>query len=102
MAFKGFFIGTDRYDSPEINWLSCASRDAKALHGLFTDTLGGETTLLTDEQATVAAIRQRFEELPRATLRMSWSSAFPGMARRRMNSSDLIRTLTTLQELRFR
>jgi hypothetical protein len=35
----------------------------KALHALFTDTLGGETALLTDEQATVAAIRQRFEEL---------------------------------------
>jgi hypothetical protein len=63
MAFKGLFIGIDRYDSPEINWLSCASRDAKALHGLFTDTLGGETTLLTDEEATVAAIRQSFEAL---------------------------------------
>lgn len=63
MAFKGFFIGIDRYDSPEINWLSCANRDAKALHALFTDTLGGETTLLTDEQATVAAIRERFEKL---------------------------------------
>jgi helicase len=32
MAFKGLFIGIDRYDSPEINWLSCANRDAKALH----------------------------------------------------------------------
>jgi len=63
MAFKGLFIGIDRYDSPEINWLGCASRDAKALHGLFTDTPGGETTLLTDEQATVAAIRQCFEGL---------------------------------------
>jgi replicative superfamily II helicase len=63
MAFKGLFIGIDRYDSPEINWLSCASRDAKALHALFTDTLGGETMLLTDEQATVAAIRERFEQL---------------------------------------
>jgi helicase len=63
MAFKGLFVGIDRYDSPEINWLSCANRDAKALHALFTDTLGGETMLLTDEQATVAAIRQRFEQL---------------------------------------
>ena len=34
MAFKGLFIGIDRYDSPEINWLSCANRDAKALHAL--------------------------------------------------------------------
>lgn len=63
MGFKGLFIGIDRYASPEINWLSCASRDAKALHGLFTDTLGGETMLLADEQATVAAIQERFEQL---------------------------------------
>ena len=63
MAFKGLFIGIERYDSPEINWLSCATRDAKALHALFTDTLGGETMLLTDEQASVAAIRERFEQL---------------------------------------
>ena len=63
MAFKGLFIGIDRYNSPEINWLSCANRDAKALHALFTDTLGGETMLLTDEQATVAAIQERFEQL---------------------------------------
>src|SRR5260370_896570 len=63
MAFRGLFIGIDRYASPGVNWLSCASRDAKALHALFTDTLGGETTLLTDEQATVSAIRGRFEQL---------------------------------------
>lgn len=63
MAFKGLFIGIDRYGSPEINWLSCANRDATALHALFTDTLGGEKMLLTDEQATVAAIRERFEQL---------------------------------------
>jgi helicase len=30
MAFKGLFIGIDRYASTEINWLSCASRDARA------------------------------------------------------------------------
>ncbi len=53
MAFKGLFIGTDRYASAEINWLSCATRDAKALHGLFTNTLGGDTTLLTDEVPAV-------------------------------------------------
>jgi helicase len=56
MAFKGLFIGIDRYASAEINWLSCATRDAKALHGHYTDTLGGDTTLLTDEQATIAGI----------------------------------------------
>ena len=63
MAFKGLFIGVDRYASAEINWLSCASRDATALHALFSDTLGGETTLLRDGQATVAAIRECFERL---------------------------------------
>jgi helicase len=63
MAFKGLFIGIDRYASPEINWLSCASRDATALHALFTDTFGGDTALLTDAQATVIAIRERFEQL---------------------------------------
>lgn len=56
MAFKGLFIGVDRYASAEINWLSCASRDATALHALFSDTLGGETTLLRDGQAKVTGI----------------------------------------------
>jgi len=83
MAFKGLFIGIDRYDSPEINWLSCATRDAKAPHALFTDTLSGETMLLTDEQASVAAIRER-------------------LVPRRMNLSGMIPTLTTSQEQRFR
>src|SRR5579863_8337356 len=63
MTFKGLFIGVDRYASTDINWLSFARRDAAALHALFTDTLGGETHLLTDEQATVAAIRDSFERL---------------------------------------
>ena len=57
MTFKGLFIGIDRYVSAEINWLSCATRDATALHALFSDSLGGETTLLTDGQATVAGIQ---------------------------------------------
>lgn len=60
MAFKGLFIGIDRYDSAGIKWLSCATRDARALQALFTDTLGGETALMTDDQATVAAIKARF------------------------------------------
>ena len=63
MAFKGLFIGIDRYSSPEVNWLSCASRDATALHALFTDTLGGETALLTDGEATTAEIGAHFERL---------------------------------------
>lgn len=67
MAFKGLFIGIDRYSSPDINWLSCANRDATALHALFTDTLGGDTTRLVDEQATVAAIREQFDRLTQST-----------------------------------
>lgn len=63
MSFKGLFIGIDRYASPEINWLSCATRDATALHALFTDTFGGDTALLTDALATVTAVRERFEQL---------------------------------------
>ena len=63
MAFKGLFIGIDRYASPGVNWLTCSSRDATALHALFTDTLGGTTKLLLDEEATVAAIRKQFEVL---------------------------------------
>jgi helicase len=65
MAFKGLFIGIDRYASAEINWLSCARRDATALHALFTDTFGGETRLLTDAGATVAAIQDCFDQLTR-------------------------------------
>jgi len=63
MAFKGLFIGIDRYASPGIDWLSCSGRDAMALHALFSDTLGGDTTLLMDSDATVAAIRENFDGL---------------------------------------
>ena len=56
MAFHGVFIGVDRYQSPRINWLSCARRDAVALEATFADTLGGTTTLLVDENATRAGI----------------------------------------------
>jgi helicase len=63
LPFKGLFIGIDRYASPGINWLNCARRDARALHGLFIDSMGGETALLTDEQATSAAIADEFRKL---------------------------------------
>ena len=57
MAFRGLFIGIDRYAATGVNWLSCARRDAVALHALFTDTLGPGARLLTDEEATLEAIR---------------------------------------------
>jgi helicase len=66
LPFKGLFIGIDRYASPGINWLNCARRDARALHGLFIDSMGGETALLTDEQATSAAIAEEFRKLSSA------------------------------------
>jgi replicative superfamily II helicase len=56
MAFYGLFVGINRHASNLINELSFASRDAIAMHALFTDTLGGDTKLLTDEHATRAAI----------------------------------------------
>jgi hypothetical protein len=51
MAFRGLFIGIDRYASTDVNWLSCARRDATAQHALFMDTFGGAGELLTDTEA---------------------------------------------------
>jgi replicative superfamily II helicase len=63
MAFRGLFIGVDRYASSHISWLRCASRDATALHALFSDSFGGKAIRLTDEQATVASVRKQIEDL---------------------------------------
>src|SRR5437763_9843532 len=63
MQFRGLFIGIDRYISPQINWLSCARRDAVALEALFADTLGGCSTLLTDAEATRQRIEAEFSAL---------------------------------------
>ena len=64
IGFRGLFIGIDRYTSPQVNWLSCARRDAVALEALFADTLGGgATTLLTDADATRQRIEAEFAAL---------------------------------------
>lgn len=63
MAFRGLFVGIDRYHSSDINWLTCAKRDATALHALFADTFGDEATLLIDERATLAAITACIDRL---------------------------------------
>lgn len=63
MAFYGVFIGVNRHSSTLINELSFACRDATALHALFTDALGGTTTLLTDEKATRATILDELSRL---------------------------------------
>jgi helicase len=57
MAFRGLFIGIDRYQSAAIGELNCARRDAMALNGLFTDTLGGVSSLLTDAEATSSQLK---------------------------------------------
>jgi helicase len=61
--FRGIFIGIDRHASTSINWLSCACRDAVAMHALFTDNLAGETVLLRDSDATRAGIEAQFKKL---------------------------------------
>lgn len=63
MAFYGLFIGIDNCASPQVSELRYAKRDAVALHALFTDTFGGETTLLTDEQATRSQIEEHLQRL---------------------------------------
>lgn len=63
MALKGLFIGIDRFRSSSISWLNCAKRDASALYALFTDTFGGDTKLLTDENATRAGIEEEIQHL---------------------------------------
>lgn len=62
-TFRGLFIGIDRYESANVAELSCARRDAVALEALFSDTLGGKTTLLTDADATRARVESAFAEL---------------------------------------
>lgn len=52
MAFHGLFIGVDRYEHPMVTQLSCAVRDATALHALFADNFGGDPVLLIDTAAT--------------------------------------------------
>lgn len=63
MAFRGLFIGIDRYELPDINELGCARRDATALEAVFTDTLGGASILLVNEEATRARIEAEFAAL---------------------------------------
>src|SRR5882724_10039589 len=63
MAFRGLFIGIDRYQSFGINELSCARRDATALEALFAVILGGTTVLLADEDATRQRIEKEFASL---------------------------------------
>lgn len=63
MRFHGLFIGVDRYQGANINWLSSAVRDATALHALFTDSFAGDSVLLADDKATNQAIKDELVRL---------------------------------------
>jgi hypothetical protein len=56
-------MGVDCYQGAGINRLSSAVRDATALHALFTDSIGGSTTSLADEDATKQAIRDELAKV---------------------------------------
>ncbi len=103
---RGLFIGIDRYRSAQINWLSCARRDAVALHALFADTLGGECTLLPDEQATRASIVAEVTKLSGAAPDDLVVIAFSGhgsetheLVAHDTEVTDLARTGVPLEEL---
>ena len=96
MAFRGLFIGIDRYASPDVNWLSCATRDAKALHALFSDTLGGTSALVLDDQATRAAIEREFGSLAKCDPDDVVVIAFSGHG---SDTHELVTYDTTLSDL---
>ncbi|WFF08713.1 DEAD/DEAH box helicase [Micromonospora sp. WMMD1076] len=51
-GFHGLFIGVNNYQHPSFRALSFARRDAGVLHALFSDTFGGNATLLLEGDAT--------------------------------------------------
>src|SRR5436853_7589276 len=60
MALLATFVGVGWYSDPDIRDLVGSTRDAKALHALFSDSVadrGHGLTLLVDQDATVANIR---------------------------------------------
>lgn len=64
--FRGLFVGINRYASPLIRNLAAAVRDAEALHALFSDNLGGDCLLLTDQAATTDRLRAELRSLQAA------------------------------------
>ena len=63
MRFFGVFVGIDRYADVQVRYLTCARRDATALHALFGDTLGDSGVLLVDEHASRAALLDALDRL---------------------------------------
>ena len=70
MAFLSTFVGVGRYADPNVRDLVGSTRDAIALHALFADSFpGSNPTLLIDDAATAANIRQALQDtLGAATL----------------------------------
>lgn len=62
MAFFSTFVGAGKYTDPHIRDLVGCTRDATALHALFSDTIcDGSFALLVDDKATAASIRQALQ-----------------------------------------
>jgi len=63
MAFLSTFVGVGKYADPNIRDLIGSTRDAIALYALFADSFpGSNPTLLTDDAATAANIRQALQD----------------------------------------
>ena len=69
MAFLSTFVGAGKYSDPQIRDLVGSTRDALALHALFSDSLpDSNPALLIDDQATTTNIRAALQgTLGRAT-----------------------------------
>src|ERR1700732_652311 len=62
MSLLSTFVGAGKYSDPEIRDLVGCTRDAIALHALFSDTLfDGSFTLLIDDNATTSNIRHALQ-----------------------------------------
>jgi replicative superfamily II helicase len=66
--FHGLFVGINRYASADIDNLASAVRDARALHALFSDNLGGNCRPVTDAEVTTARLRAELAELQTSSL----------------------------------
>jgi replicative superfamily II helicase len=57
------FVGINRYQSRRVRRLASAVRDARALQALFSDNLGGDSSVFVDAAATRSAIVAALEDL---------------------------------------
>src|SRR4051812_16135543 len=63
MALLSTFVGAGKYSDPDIRDLVGCTRDAIALHALFSDSvLDGSFALLIDDEATTENIRQALRD----------------------------------------